>query len=788
MKKILRALLWIALTVLVVAGLLYASGLIFLAWHDQPLDYARPLSILDYWQTYGDSPDRFVRLSVRVSALLPWGVFFALVCLILAARNRRALYGAARFASRSEVSKAGLIKPKDGYERTILVGRLRSGEYLSYGGYQFVLLAAPTRSGKGVGVVIPNCLNYSDSLAVLDIKGENFDITSGFRRRCGQAVYKFDPFNTEGRTHRYNPLAYISDDPAQRMGDIDSIATALYSGGNQNDKFWSENAKDLFRGLCLLVLETPDIPHTFGEILRQASGKGKPLKEHIKELFEKRQAEGRPYSNACIDCLMRVISNADNTLSGIVATFNTPLLIFQNPRVDLATSGNDFDLRDVRRRRMSLYFVISPNKLAEASVIINLFFDQLLNLNTQVLPQKDKSLKYQCLVLLDEMTAMGRVAMINKAVSYMAGYNMRLLTIIQNRSQLEDVYGKAGATTIISNHALMVMYAPSPTVLNDAKEYSEMLGYQTVKSTSRNSSLNSSSTTLSDQRRALMLPQELRELVPDQEIVSMGECKPIFCKKIRYYEDENFKERANLPVEEPPALDLGLFLAALEKRVRPASTEELKAADTTAAKLPGLDKIPEVPADSNFTDEQIREFVSSTTNVIFTEMVSMEETSDETVGDEIEDMFNSVDGFEASDDEADAESETDEAGEPVSDPDDETTSEGETPDMDQADIEGPDDDFEPSDPSVMVPEVEDEEEDASQDDFNADVEADAAGAPERNSDAQSETLKDQITAETTASPAQAIDALGESLLKKGRKLDLRQVYRHTAKRVERRIN
>ena len=106
-----------------------------------------------------------------------------------------------------------------------------------------------------------------------------------------------------------------------------------------------------------------------------------------------------------IPTVNRVFSNSENTLSGIVSTFGTPLLGFANARVDLATSANDFDLRDVRRKKMSIYLKIEPNKLKEARVLVNLFFDQLLNLNTKKLPEQDKSLQYQCLVLLDEMTS-----------------------------------------------------------------------------------------------------------------------------------------------------------------------------------------------------------------------------------------------------------------------------------------------------------------------------------------------------------------------------------------------
>lgn len=633
---------------IVIIGIPWASGVTFLHVNGADPALAGPFSIIEYWKLYAHSSEKFVRVSVQLCAIGPWALLADFIGWAVIAKQNRPLHGAARFANTAEIRKAGLLDPKGGLDKTILVGK-KNGRYLTYGGYQFVILAAPTRSGKGVGIVVPNCLNYSDSLVVLDIKGENFDITSGFRAKHGQKVYLFAPFDEAGVTHRYNPLEYISDDPAQRLGDIDAIGTALYSGGNQNDKFWSENAKDLFRGLCLFVLERKDLPKTFGEILRQASGKGKPLKEYIFEELKKAQDTGHPFSNACIDCLNRVLSNSENTLAGIVATFGTPLLIFQNPRVDLATSANDFDLREVRRERMSIYFKMPPNKLKEGSVLVNLFFDQLLNLNTRVLPSQDKTLKQQCLVLLDEMTSIGKVAMIAQAVSYMAGYNMRLLTIIQNKSQLEDVYGKAGALTLLSNHALMVMYAPSPTVQSDAQEYSEMLGYETVKSRSRTSSMQSSSTSTSDQRRALMLPQEIRELGQTREIVSLENCKPILCDKIRYYEDPDFTCRAHLPPPSIPKQDIDTFIAKIENRTRPMTAGEMAAPSEAAAKvvLEGLQELPQSAVAwgqdevESFVDFDVQAALSSLTFAPRTEVprgissdgIADQETKDALVAD-----------------------------------------------------------------------------------------------------------------------------------------------------------
>ena len=139
-------------------------------------------------------------------------------------------------------------------------------------------------------------------------------------------------------------------------------------------------------------METPELPRTIGEILRQSSGQGQPIKEHLQRLMQQR-TEGcshpkGPLSDACVDALMRFLSTSDNTLSSILATLNAPLTVFSDPLVDAATSRDDFSVADVRRRRMTVYVCIPPNRLADARVLLNLFFSQLVSLNTQWLPQQ----------------------------------------------------------------------------------------------------------------------------------------------------------------------------------------------------------------------------------------------------------------------------------------------------------------------------------------------------------------------------------------------------------------
>ncbi|SDE09173.1 type IV secretory system conjugative DNA transfer family protein [Paraburkholderia lycopersici] len=487
----------------------------------------------------------------------------------------------------------------------LVVGVWR-GRYLKFAGQQFVLLAAPTRSGKGVGIVIPNLLSYEHSVIVLDIKQENFTITAGFRQAHGHEVYLFNPFAEDFRTARYNPLSAISDG-IFRVGDILAIGYALYPSGG-HDSFWNDSARNLFLGLTLLLCELrdartrknagdlnlPNYPVTIGEVLRQSSGKGEPVKQYLGSMLAN---YGAVLSGACVDALNRFLANDDRVLASILATFNAPLVIWANPVVDAATSENDFDLRDVRRKKMTVYLGITPDHLAESAVLLNLMFSQLVNVNTKQLPQDDPSLKYQCLMLMDEFTSIGKVGIIAKAVSYMAGYNLRLLAIIQSIAQLESVYGREDARTFATNCAMQLLYPPREQA--DANAYSEMLGYFTQKSVSVSRprgwmAKGGLSESVSDQRRALLLPQELKELGQDREIILLENTKPILANKIVYYRDPVFQSRV-LPAPAVKPLDVANYQARVEHRLRDVLRTDLDEAGRLTVPVEHL----EILADMN---------------------------------------------------------------------------------------------------------------------------------------------------------------------------------------------
>jgi type IV secretion system protein VirD4 len=508
---------------------------------------------LDYLRTIDLPQVRPYAGKIKAAGVVGFGMpmlaYLALVALALRA-PRRALHGDARFARASDLARHSLF---EGGPSSLVVGRF-NGKLLRLPGQQFAILAAPTRSGKGVGVVIPNLLEYGDSVVVLDIKQENFDLTSGWRASQGHDVYLFNPFAEDRRTHRWNPLTYVSSDPAFRISDLQAIAAMLYPDTVDEQKFWVSQARNAFLAFALYLFDKHDHeqaagfpgaqPPALGAVYRLSSGDGTDLRAYLRMLSQQ-SFLGAPGRMA----FSTLLSQAEETFASIIGTFKEPLNPWINPVLDAATSADDFLLTDVRRKRMTIYIGIQPNKLAESRLIVNLFFSQLIGLNTRELPQNDPSLKHQCLLLMDEFTSIGRVDIIATAVAYMAGYGLRLLPIVQSMAQLDATYGKELARTLITNHALQIVYAPREQ--QDANDYSEMLGYTTVR---RQSVTRGRDVTRNEvlERRALMLPQELKAMGPDREIVMYeGIAHPVMCEKIRYYEDPYFTRRLFPKVEVP---------------------------------------------------------------------------------------------------------------------------------------------------------------------------------------------------------------------------------------------
>ena len=521
------------------------------------------------WDTYVqhlramDMPQvRVYAVRIEIAGAIGFGlaVILWLVMLYRALRARTpSIHGDARFANAADLRKQGMFKQTD---NSLLVGKFK-GNLVRLSGQQFVILAAPTRSGKGVGVVIPNLLEYRESAVVLDIKQENYALTSGWRASQGQEIYLFNPFAEDRRTHRWNPLSYVSADPAFRVSDLMSIAAMLYPDGTDEQKFWISQARNAFMAFTLFLFEKREdeqkqgVPPslqskpTLGAVHRLSSGDGTELRQFYQML-----AAHDFLSDRARSAFANLLSQANETFASILGSFKEPLNAWINPVLDAATSDDDFLLTDVRKKRMTIYIGIQPNKLAESRLIVNLFFSQLINQNTRELPQNNPALKHQCLLLMDEFTAIGKVEIIASAVAYMAGYNIRLLPIIQSMAQLDATYGKDVSRTMITNHALQIVYAPREQ--QDANDYSDMLGYTTVRkeNITRGGARGDVSRSHSEERRALMLPQELKAMGSEKQVFFYeGIPHPVMCEKIRYYKDRHFTERL-LPKVEIPVLNV----------------------------------------------------------------------------------------------------------------------------------------------------------------------------------------------------------------------------------------
>jgi type IV secretion system protein VirD4 len=553
--------------------------------------------------------DPLLHLWLKRGALVSGAIAFVVLLILL--KRGRALHGEARFAREGEIRREQLRSASG-----IIVGE-KGGRYLVFGGTEHVLLEAPTRAGKGVGVVIPNLLSWADSVVVLDVKRENWDITAGFRARHGQAVYLFDPLDPEGRTARYNPLSFIDRlDDTDVVNELQKIGGMLFPAPEKADPFWAEAARAAFVGVGALVAANPALPFTIGEIYRRLTA-GDP-KVELPKVVEEAQKRGQRLSQACVSALSDFTSASDNTFSGIKQTITSKLNLWLNPYVDAATSETDFDLRQVRRERISIYLGVSPDNIDRIAPVYNLFLQQLIDLNTRELPSTGGQVPV--LVLLDEFARLGKAPVIASAFSYVAGYGLRLLPVIQSRSQPRGIYGADVTDEIIANCGLEVVFTPKE--LRVANELSERLGFFTmnVKSKSRtiHGFLANRSVSESDQRRALMMPQELMQMPKGELLMLRGGIPPVRARKLEYFRVRRFTSR----ISDPPKVASRPINVPVPKPAFPPAAAGVgsdvlgQAIEAKRAALRGPSQVEEDPVTRRLTDDELSGYAEITDDML----------------------------------------------------------------------------------------------------------------------------------------------------------------------------
>ena len=347
--------------------------------------------------------------------------------------------------------------------------------------------------------------------------------------------------------------------PGQRVSDLQLIAHMFFPDPPGADPFWAAGGRSLFLGIALYLFDTSSLPRTIGEILRQGMANDEEgFAAHWKRVIQGRMSGKHPLSDTCVRALYDVIDLAPQTASSIRKTFTSRLELWANPVLDAATAASDFDLRKLRKKPISIYLGVMPKDMDRLTPLMSLFFQQAIALQTDELPEHNPALIYQVLMLMDEFPAFGRIPILTKSSGFLRGFNVRLLVIMQALSQIRETYGENGSKTLLKTLAARIFFAPKD--MEDAIEISNELGFTTVKSKSVSSPAftlfaskghRSRSVSTSDQKRALLLPQEVKEIGADRQILFVEHVRPIYCKKLCYYRMPMFVRRLRPPPAVP---------------------------------------------------------------------------------------------------------------------------------------------------------------------------------------------------------------------------------------------
>ncbi|WP_109043985.1 type IV secretory system conjugative DNA transfer family protein, partial [Aggregatibacter actinomycetemcomitans] len=420
-----------------------------------------------------------------------------------------------------------------------------------------------------IGIVIPNLLEWEDSLIVLDVKQECFSITSKYRALpkeeggLGQKVFLFDPFSFN--THRYNPLGYLDFSKPDIEMQIQALANSLYPVGKGGKDFFALQAQSIFVAIVYLLgilKENQILASSFTlttlagalqgvkiEDLNEQTGEYEEKLYPLQETVETVQAMGL-LSPTIYSKFLSFFEQAEakDQFAGVKSSYETPLKVFQDPLFEMATGVNDFDFRDLRKDKITVYIGITPENISTARPIVNLLFTQLIYENIrQGLPDTNPDLKHSVLMLMDEFTSIGYMEQYQVAIAYMAGYNIRSLIIYQNQTQLAENpplgYGDKGSQTLLENHSCNIIYRPKNPKM--AEEISKRIG--NITATVQNNSINKGNVSTSNNltQRALELPQEIMALKDDEEIIFCNAAK-VRCKKALFYTDPYFINKLKL--------------------------------------------------------------------------------------------------------------------------------------------------------------------------------------------------------------------------------------------------
>ncbi|MDP0929705.1 conjugal transfer protein TraG [Paracoccus onubensis] len=505
-----------------------------------------PPALFWWWYFY----DAYApRIFVEGGIIAASGGFLAIAIAILMSvcRAREAtdvdIFGSARWAEPAEIAQAGLLGP-DG----VVLGRY-DRDYLRHDGPEHVLCFAPTRSGKGVGLVVPTLLTWPGSAIVHDIKGENWQLTAGFRAQHGR-VLLFDPTNP--RSSAYNPLLEVRRGEWE-VRDVQNIADVLVDpeGSLERHNHWEKTSHSLLVGAILHVLYAePD--KTLAGVAAFLSDPRRPIETTLAAMMRTPHLGAAGPHPVIASAARELLNKAVNERSGVLSTAMSFLGLYRDPVVARVTRRCDWRIADLGAggTPATLYLVVPPSDISRTKPLIRLVLNQIGRRLTEDLHAKDRG--HRVLMMLDEFPALGRLDFFESALAFMAGYGIKAFLIAQSLNQIEKAYGSNNS--ILDNCHVRVCFATNDE--RTARRVSDSLGTATEKRAMRNYAghrlapwLGHLMVSRSDTARPLLTPGEVMQLPPEEEIVMVAGTPPVRAKKARYFEDARFRERL-LPVPE----------------------------------------------------------------------------------------------------------------------------------------------------------------------------------------------------------------------------------------------
>ncbi|MDQ0302450.1 conjugal transfer protein TraG [Ancylobacter polymorphus] len=446
-------------------------------------------------------------------------------------------YGSARWAEREEVRAAGLLGT-DG----VVLGRYERN-YLRHDGPEHVLCFAPTRSGKGVGLVVPSLLTWPGSAIVHDIKGENWQLTAGFRARHGR-VLLFDPTNVKSAA--YNPLLEVRRGEWE-VRDVQNIADILVDpeGSLEKRNHWEKTSHALLVGAILHVLYA-ETNKTLAGVAAFLSDPKRPIETTLDAMMKTAHLGKAGPHPVIASAARELLNKSDNERSGVLSTAMSFLGLYRDPVIAEVTRHCDWRIADIvaAKTPTTLYLVVPPSDINRTKPLIRLLLNQIGRRLTEDL--QAKSARHRLLLMLDEFPALGRLDFFESALAFMAGYGLKAFLIAQSLNQIEKAYGPNNS--ILDNCHVRVSFATNDE--RTAKRVSDALGTATEMKAMKNYAGHRLSPWLghlmvsrSETARPLLTPGEVMQLPPTDEIIMVAGTAPIRAKKARYYEDARFRDR-----------------------------------------------------------------------------------------------------------------------------------------------------------------------------------------------------------------------------------------------------